>query len=147
MRRPSCWLITVLWLAAFLSPAFALEKPDVTYQVFQFPRDQIPRIDGDTSDWAMVPESYVIGKDQLTNDVKTPPTAGDKSLSVRVKVGWVKGLNRLYFLYEAEDDYWDFADPGLHNDTLELMVDGDASGGTFVGRNDNRYWTPENIGL
>ncbi|HEY0862644.1 MAG TPA: PKD domain-containing protein [Lacunisphaera sp.] len=134
-------------LALLLAPAAqALEKPDVTYQVFQFPADKIPRIDGDTADWAMVPESYVIGKDQLTNDVKTPPAAGDKSLAVRVKVGWVKGLNRLYFLYEAEDDFWDFAEPGLRNDTFELMVDGDASGGTFVGRDNNRYWTAENIG-
>ena len=124
----------------------ALEKPNVTYQVFQFPADKIPRIDGNTDDWAMVPESYVVGKDQLTNDVKTPPAAGDKSLAVRVKVGWVKGLNRLYFLYEAEDDYWDFSDPGLHNDTFELMVDGDASGGPFIGRDQNRFWTPEHVG-
>jgi len=138
--------LPALMLLAALPFARALEKPDVTYQAFQFPADKIPRIDGDTADWAMVPESYVIGKDQLTNDVKTPPAAGDKSLAVRVKVGWVKGLNRLYFLYEAEDDFWDFADPGLRNDTFELMVDGDASGGTFVGRDNNRYWTAENIG-
>jgi hypothetical protein len=145
MFRPTS-LGLVLALAAALPSAHALEKPDVTYQVFQFPADKIPRIDGDTADWAMVPESYVVGKDQLTNDVKAPPAAGDKSLAVRVKVGWVKGLNRLYFLYEAEDDFWDFSEPGLRNDTLELMVDGDASGGTFVGRDNNRYWTPENIG-
>jgi hypothetical protein len=134
-------------LALLLTPTHALEKPDITYQVFQFPADKIPRIDGDTADWAMVPESYVVGKDQLINDVRTPPAAGEKSLAVSVKVGWVKGLNRLYFLYEAEDDFWDFAEPGLRNDTFELMVDGDASGGTFVGRDNNRYWTPENIGL
>lgn len=133
-------------LVAALPAALALEKPEVTYQVFQFPRDKIPRIDGDASDWAMVPESYVIGKDQLINDAKTPPAAGDKSLSVRVKVGWVKGLNRLYFLYEAEDDFWDFAEPGLHNDTFELMVDGDASGGPFIGRDQPRFWTPEHVG-
>lgn len=42
-----------------------------------------------------------------------------------VKVGWVKGMNRLYFLYEAYDDYWDFSRPDLHNDTFELIVDGD----------------------
>ena len=33
-----------------------------------------------------------------------------KDLDIKVKVGWVKGLNRLYFLYEAYDNYWDFAD-------------------------------------
>ena len=35
-----------------------------------------------------------------------------KDLDIKVKVGWVKGLNRLYFLYEAYDNYWDFAEPG-----------------------------------
>jgi hypothetical protein len=144
MNRKSMLLLAAL--AVVVPATHALEKPEVTYQVFQFPRDKIPRVDGDASDWVMVPESYVVGKDQLINDVKTSPAAGDKSLSVRVRVGWVKGLNRLYFLYEAEDDFWEFADPGLRNDTFELMVDGDASGGTFVGRSDNRYWTPENIG-
>lgn len=27
-----------------------------------------------------------------------------------VRVGWVKGINKLYFLYEAYDDFWDFGD-------------------------------------
>src|SRR5271169_35106 len=100
------FLSSFLLLSALAASALALEKPDVTDQVFQFPADKIPRVDGDPSDWAMVPESYVVGKDQLVNDSKQPPAAGDKSLAVRVKVGWVKGLNRLYFLYEAEDDFW-----------------------------------------
>ncbi|WP_438482512.1 PKD domain-containing protein [Oleiharenicola lentus] len=133
-------------LAAFVSVSFALEKPEATYQVFQFARDQIPRVDGDAADWAMVPESYVISKDQLTNESKNQPAAGDKSLAVRVKVGWVKGLNRLYFLYEAEDDFWDFSESGLRNDTFELMVDGDASGGPFVGRDQKSVWLKERVG-
>ncbi len=135
-------------LAALLAAgsAGALEKPERTYQVFQFPADKIPRIDGDASDWAMVPESYVVGKDQLTNDTPTPPAAGDKSLAVRVKVGWVKGLNRLYFLYEAEDDFWDFASPGLRNDTFEIIVDGDASGGALIDKGHKEMWIPELVG-
>ena len=36
-----------------------------------------------------------------------------------MKVGWVKGLNQLYFLYEAYDNYWDFARTDLHNDIFE----------------------------
>ena len=28
-----------------------LERPDVEFQVFQFPANQIPRIDGETDDW------------------------------------------------------------------------------------------------
>ena len=49
-----------------------------------------------------------------------------------MKVGWVKGLNRLYFLYEAYDNYWDFARPGCTTNTFELVVDGDLSGGPLI---------------
>ncbi|HYP16505.1 MAG TPA: PKD domain containing protein, partial [Opitutus sp.] len=67
-------------LAASVAPVtLALEKPGVTYSVFQFPANQIPRVDGDPSDWGIVPESYLVGKDQLRNDTKTPPAAGEKS--------------------------------------------------------------------
>ena len=45
--------------------AFAIERRGVEYKVFQFPADKIPRIDGDPSDWSIVPETYSIGMDQL----------------------------------------------------------------------------------
>ena len=95
----------------------------------------------------MVPESYVVGKDQLIKDERPPPVAGDKSLAVRLKVGWVEDLNRLYFLYEAEDDFWDFSGPGRRNDIFEVIVDGDASGGPFLGRDQQRFWTPDHVGV
>jgi PKD domain len=109
----------------------ALERPGVEFKVFQFPSDKIPRIDGKTDDWTMVPESYAIGSDQLKDTVNN--TARDpKDLDVRVKVGWVKGMNRLYLLYEAQDNYWDYSLNDLHNDIFELVVDGDLSGGPFI---------------
>lgn len=137
----------LIFLSAFLAAvsAPALEKPDITYQVFQFPADRAPVIDGDASDWAQVPESYVVDRSQMHNTATPPPAAGDATLACRVKVGWVQGENRLYFLYEAEDDYWDFASPGLRNDTFEIMVDGDASGGPFVARDQKSVWTPDLI--
>ena len=101
------------------------------FRIYQFEPDRMPRIDGDASDWAMVPESYVVGTDQLKDTVRG--TKNDPAnLDVRLKVGWVKGLNRLYFLYEAYDNYWDFGMPGMHNDILEIMIDGDASGGPIT---------------
>ena len=66
------------------------------------------------------------------------PAPDPKTLDVRVRVGWVKGLNRLYFLYEAYDNYWDFSRADLHNDIFELVIDGDlsahsaTSGGTTI---------------
>jgi hypothetical protein len=135
-----------LLLCLFPLSLSALEKPDVTYQIFQFPADQIPRIDGDASDWSIVPESYVVGQDQLWDDSKKHPDADPQNLDVRVRVGWIEGLNRLYFLYEATDDYWDFAQPGLHNDTFEIVVDGDASGGPLIDKGHREFWTPERVG-
>lgn len=147
LRAMPAALTTILALAVGPGTVHALEKPDATYPVFQFPADQIPRIDGDASDWSMVPERYVIGQDQLHYDSKSPPAAGAKTLDVRVRVGWVKGLNRLYFLYEAEDDYWDYSRPDLHNDTFEIVVDGDASGGPLIDKGHKEFWTPERVGV
>ncbi|MCD6308545.1 MAG: PKD domain-containing protein, partial [Candidatus Latescibacteria bacterium] len=109
----------------------ALERPDVEFKIFQFPADMIPRIDGNTSDWDIVPDGYAIGQDQLMDTVRNSPQ-NRKDLDVTVTVGWVKGLNRLYFLYEGYDDYWDFKHPDLHNDIFEIVVDGDLSGGALI---------------
>jgi hypothetical protein len=121
----------ILLPAAFLMLSFA--RPDKEFMVFQFPRDQIPRIDGDFSDWAMVPDSFIIGTDQLENTVFGVGKDQDPAdYDLKVKAGWVKGLNRLYFYLEAYDDYWDFSDPALKQDIFELVVDADISGGPFI---------------
>jgi len=138
------FLLCLLFLA--FCPAGALERPDVTFKVFQFPADQIPRIDGNTDDWAMVPDSYAIGMDQL-EDTEAPGGHGtNRDLDVKVKVGWVKGLNRLYFLYEADKKHWDFARPDLHNDIFEIVVDGDLSGGPLIDIYHRDVWTQKAVG-
>ncbi len=147
MKHRAHILSVALTLCLCAGSALALEKPEHTYKVFQFPADKIPRIDGNTDDWAMVPESYVVGTDQLWDDSKKHPAPDPKTLDVRVRVGWVKGLNRLYFLYEAYDDYWDFARPDLHNDTFEIIVDGDASGGPLIDKGHKEFWTPDRVGV
>ena len=59
MGRRSLTAIMVFALGfgtLFTAPAaLALDRPEITFQAFQFPRDKIPRIDGDASDWSMVP--------------------------------------------------------------------------------------------
>ena len=120
-----CLLIAVLGIG--------LERPDVEFRVFQFPADQIPRIDGSAEDWSIVPEVYAIGTDELRETVIGIGDNHDpENLDVKVKVGWVKGLNQLYFLYEAQDNYWDFARGDLHNDIFEVVIDGDLSGGPLI---------------
>jgi len=139
-------LLFAFFVLVFASTAVALDRPDVTFKVFQFPADKIPRIDGNNDDWAMVPDDYVIGMDQFVDDSDKHLKPDPKNLDVRIRVGWVKGLNRLYFLYEAYDDYWDFARPDLHNDTFEVVVDGDASGGPLIDKGHREFWTPEQVG-
>ncbi|WP_423130240.1 PKD domain-containing protein [Gaoshiqia sp. Z1-71] len=126
--------IILILICGLLFPICLCGQEDRGYQVFQFPADRIPRIDGYAGDWNIVPPNYTVGMDQLWDDSKKHPAASPENLSVSVKVGWVKGMNRLYFLYEAYDDYWDFSRPDLHNDTFELIVDGDLSGGPFIDR-------------
>ncbi|MSU65346.1 MAG: PKD domain-containing protein [Opitutus sp.] len=142
-RRPgliALRLAALLSIATLLPDVSALERPGVEFKIFQFPADKIPHIDGDPADWAIVPDSYAIGLDQLRESPDgRRPNPDKKSLDVKVRVGWVKGLDRLFILYDASDDYWDFADHSRHNDIFELVVDGDLSGGPLVGaRHQNR---------
>ena len=122
----------------FLAISFTLffsklsAQEDRGYKVYQFPANMIPRIDGKTDDWESFPKEYIVGTDQLWDDSGRYPKVDPKNLDVKVRVAWVKGLNRLYFLYEAYDNYWDFTHPGLHNDIFEIVVDGDLSGGPFI---------------
>ena len=124
--------LALLWAALLAMAASAQPDIQVTepgFKVFQFPRTQIPRIDGDFTDWDIVPDAYSVTIDEMWDDTGKHKNTDRSTLDIKVKVGWVKGLNRLYFLYEAYDDFWDFNQLGLHNDTYEIVVDGDLSGG------------------
>lgn len=122
------WILFISWCLTSWS------QDNRSFKVFQFPTHRIPTIDGNSQDWELVPASYTVGMGELWEDSGKHTTINSKNLEVSVKVGWVKGLNRLYFLYEAYDDYWDFSLPGLHNDTFEVIVDADQSGGPFIDR-------------
>ncbi|WP_445737164.1 PKD domain-containing protein [Mariniflexile sp.] len=123
--------IISIFFTGILFASFSI--PEKEYRIFQFPKNMVPRIDGDFSDWDIVPDSYSIGLDQLM-DTKFGRGADldPKDYDIQVKVGWVKDLNRLYFYVEAYDDYWDFEDKGLKQDIFEVVVDGNLSGGPLV---------------
>jgi hypothetical protein len=113
--------------------ALAFARPDKEYKVFQFPKDKMPRIDGEFSDWDMVPASYSVGLSELKDTHGGRGTNLDPAeYDINVKVGWVNGLNRLYFYIDAYDDCWDFSDATLRQDIFELVIDGDLSGGPFI---------------
>ena len=115
---------------------YQVSRPEIEFEIFQFPRDAMPRIDGKSDDWQIVPDRYVYDSSFVNDTEGGHGTDFDRNdLDVKVTVGWVKGLNRLYFLYEAHDDYWDFGrfNPhGYQNDIFEIVVDGDMSGGSLI---------------
>src|SRR5436190_1815844 len=81
---------TIVLLFALSVSGLSLERPGIEYKIFQFPADKIPRIDGDPSDWSIVPETYSIGMDQLKETSKGRGFSYDKrDLDVKVKVDWV----------------------------------------------------------
>jgi len=128
------WRI-LLHLACFIYSGSLIAQDKRSFKIFQFPAHMIPTIDGSADDWKIVDASYNIGIDQLWDDREDSVRhrfSDPSNLEVNVKVGWVKGLNRLYFLYEAYDNYWDFSLPTLHNDIFEVVVDADQSGGPFI---------------
>ena len=131
-----CNSVFLILLLLFIGSASvqAFEREDMEFKIFQFPRTMMPRVDGDTSDWDMVGEEYTYGLDLLNDTEDGMGTDLDpKDKDVTVRVGWVEGMNRLYFLYESYDDYWDirFAN-GYQNDIFEIAVDADISGGDFI---------------
>jgi len=126
--------ISCIFLFFLIIHAQAWSQDKRQFKIFQFPPNMIPRIDGNTTDWDIVPAGYSVEMDQLHDDTGKHIVNDPKNMDVQVKVGWVKGLNKLYFLYVAYDNYWDFTLSDLHNDTFELIVDGDQSGGPFIDR-------------
>ena len=142
----SCLLFNVSTVNGQSTSTYKTARNGKVFKIFQFPRNQMPRIDGDKSDWGMVPENYTYGTDQLSDTEDGMGTnIAPKDLDVKVTIGWVKGLNRIYFLYEAYDDFWDFErfnPEGYMNDIFELVVDGDLSGGPFI---QNPLYDPEQM--
>ncbi len=124
--------LAVCGTAAAQYPTSETQVTEPGFKVFQFPKNQIPRIDGTFEDWDMVPDSYIIPMEEMWDDTGKYKGINKSTLDIKVKVGWVDGLNRLYFYYEAYDNYWDFNELGLRNDTYEIIVDGDLSGGPHV---------------
>ncbi len=92
-----------------------------------------PRVDGDPSDWDIVPAGFTYGTDMLLDveDERNVPI-DTADLDVRVRVGWVRGLNRLFFLYEAYDNYWDFPRPTFITTCSKFSVDADCFRRGFI---------------
>ena len=92
--------------ALFASQAAAHFPEDTVHQLFQFPRDQVPVMDGDLSDWDMLPAEYIFDLEKYTQhkeQTSTEHNPADLNI-VRAAAAWNDELNRLYFMAEVYDD-------------------------------------------
>lgn len=74
----------------------------------EFPDGSTPSIDGNISEWAVIPAiPYEVGPAEYSDVVYSDGTVGEmdlSDLSVRVKTGWNDTSDRLYFMAEVFDD-------------------------------------------
>ncbi len=118
------------------------KTPRKEFKVFQFPNSHIPDIDGDLSDWDMVPEEYIIGITEHTEQTQgLGKNHNPEDMDVKVKAAWNDSLNRIYFACWFYDDYHNFdrdpnkldrlSMPGA-DDIFEVVIDADNSGGSLI---------------
>jgi hypothetical protein len=98
-------LVLCVLLLMVIFPASALERPEITFKIFQFPAEHDSahqRQRRMTGPWCrtVMPSAWTNWKTPKRR-AGMAPNRDPKDLDVKVKVGWVKGLNRLYFLYQA----------------------------------------------
>ncbi len=125
MRRLALWALLCL---------MSLSVQGQSYKVYRFSAENAPKIDGKGGDWRCVPEEYALTEQAMKEDEGKHPQPNPETLRFRVKVGWCEETQRLYFLYEAYDNYWRFSENSLQTDIFEVVIDGDCSGGPFIDR-------------
>jgi len=113
MRR---WGLLAALTGLACLPAAAIDRPEVTFKVFQFPPT---RSRGSTQHGGLGHRAGGLCRRHGPTGGRHRQTLQARSQDPgRARAGGLgKGLNRLYFLYEAYDNYWDFSRPDLHNDT------------------------------
>ena len=132
----------ILSIASILALGIMLQASAVSAHVdivgiesgtlFQFPAGMEPTLDGDLSEWDIVPEDYYVPFESHFEYYLGLGHENDESnLSFRVVAGWSQGTNRLYFMMERFDNYWDRNGVGAvagGDDSWEIMIDSDHGG-------------------
>ena len=136
--------ITILLLT--IAPAPAHVPAGRVLGIWQWPLEALPVMDGDLSEWEVVPDSLWLDLSTLDADgnplfwaaaggeAGRPGTEADPAdLAVRVAVGWNDEHDRLYFAQERHDDVYDRdgAEPPVTcggDDAVEIFLDADHGG-------------------
>lgn len=131
------YLILCLFLLSGSIHSLSAHYPHgVLYKVYQLPNDRIPTLDGDLSEWEIVPKDYIIDTSHLEDTEEGHGKNIPKDdLDVKVIVAWNDSTNRLYFMISMYDDFHNFDEvdvsvPG-RDDIFEIVLDADHSGGNY----------------
>lgn len=139
LRVRVCWRLLHWLLATGVLPVMSAPKVRVfnqprEYFAVRFNPANVPKVDGDLSDWNRVPERYWITKEDMELWKRS-----HREDDLRVCVGYCAETGRLYFAVVVVDDYlhserkanedpyWPYRD-----DVFEVVVDADRSGGDYV---------------
>lgn len=106
------------------------------YPAFQWPEDLEPVMDGDLSEWDLIPDRYVLKMEHFFLRPSASRARYDIAIDpsnfsvIRCIVGWNQHHNRLYFAAEVLDDMPRTAEEGWH-DYFDVKLDADHSGGQY----------------
>jgi len=140
--RKMLTLTAVVSLLSLSTTAFAHMPEGLTLGVWQWPSTHLPVMDGDTSEWDILPDNVWIDPfSEIDGVLLMQAVAGEEGrepdsadLNFRFAVGWNDELDRIYLTFDRFDDVWDRddvdtgTDVGGGDDSFEVHIDADHGG-------------------
>ena len=120
-----------LGLCLVAAPTLAHVPDGALFTAFQWPEGITPNLDGDLSEWDIVPDDYLIGMDTQHLDAEGNADYDFADLNLRIIIGYSASTDMLYFMMERFDDHYDRDGAGGGaggDDSWEIHVDGDHTG-------------------
>ena len=133
MRRIAFFAVASLVMAG---QSLAHVPEGEIFGAWAWPTSHLPVLDGDISEWDVLPA-------ELWVDIfQTSVAEGDvgreidtSNLNWRFALGWNDELDRIYMVFDRFDNIWDRDGGGFgccgQDDSIEVAIDADHSGGTF----------------
>ncbi len=138
--RKAFALAAAVSLLSFSSVAIAHVPEGLVLGVWQWPTTHLPVMDGDISEWDVVPGNlWLSAFSEFNGEPLNTVVAGEvgaevdaADLNFRWTQGWNDELDRLYFVQDRFDDVWDRDGGGIGgaggDDSFEINIDADHGG-------------------
>ena len=135
MKKPTVIALCFMLVVGLAAVTDAHNPPGELFFAVQFPDAIVPTMDGDLSDWDIVPANpYTVLNDRLYSPVAEiqPVGRGEidvSDINIRHLVGWNESANKIYFMSEVFDNIHnnDRDEPARfnHDDAWEVEVNPD----------------------